>query len=87
MFITQASSQARVKNDTVGSNGMTELFNLYKTQSLQDFRQSCVNVIEASTGKQATKDKFIFELETYTSKDKMLKTTTNYLLAGQGLGV
>jgi hypothetical protein len=47
----------------------------------------CTELIEASTGKRETKDLFIREIGKANSKDMMLKKVTNYLLAGQGLGV
>lgn len=85
--MTQTNSRARVKNDTVGNDGMKFLFNQYETATLDGFRIICKSLIEDSSGKRTTKDKFIYELERATSKDYMVKKVTNYLMAGQGLGV
>lgn len=85
--MTQTNSRARVKNDTVGEGGMKFLFSQYETATLEGFRIICKNLIEESSGKRTTKDKFINELERATSKDYMVKKVTNYLMAGQGLGV
>lgn len=85
--MTQTNSRARIKHDTVGTDGMKQLFNDYSIQSIDEFRNTCKQVIESSTGKRSTKDTFIVELDKARSKDFMLKKVTNYLLAGQGLGV
>ena len=84
---TQYSSKARVKKDTVGSEGLTFIFEQYSIQPIDLFRVQCAELIEASTGKRETKDLFIREIGKANSKDMMLKKVTNYLLAGQGLGV
>lgn len=85
--MTQTNSRSRVKNDTVGTDGMKQLFADYATQGVDEFRSTCRQVIESSTGKRSTKDTFLVELDKARSKDLMLKKVTNYLLAGQGLGV
>lgn len=85
--MTQSSSQARVKVDTVGDDGMKALFAAYSTETLESFRSMCNETIEQSAGKRTTKDKFHVEINRATSKDMMLRKVTNYLLAGQGLGV
>lgn len=84
---TQTSSKARVKKDTVGEAGLQILYSSYGTQSLIEFRSLCISLIEQSTGKRETKDKFIRVFESARSKDEMLRSASNYLLAGQGLGV
>jgi hypothetical protein len=85
--MTQTNSRARVKQDTVGEDGMKFLFSQYRTATLEGFRVICKGLIEGSSGKRATKDKFVNELERATSKDVMVTRVTNYLMAGQGLGV
>lgn len=85
--MTQTNSRARVKVDTVGEEGMKFLFSEYQTQTLVGFRAICIGLIEQSTGKKETKETFIKELNKANSKDIMLTKVTNYLLAGQGLGV
>lgn len=84
---TQKSSKQRIRKDTVGDEGLKKLFENYETLSLIDFRTACTETIEQSSGKRETKDKFIYEIETTTSKNVMLMKVTNYLLAGQGFGV
>lgn len=85
--MTQTNSRKRVRHDTVGTDGMKQLFADYSVQSIEEFRHTCKQVIESSTGKRSTKDTFLVELDKARSKDFMLKKVTNYLLAGQGLGV
>ena len=87
--MTQTNSRARVKQDMVGGEGMIFLFSQYQYQAatLEGFRVTCKSLIEESSGKRTTKDKFIYELDRATSKDVMVTKVTNYLMAGQGLGV
>ena len=87
--MTQTNSRARVKQDMVGGEGMIFLFSQYHDQSatLEGFRVICKELIEQSSGKRTTKDKFIYELDRATSKDAMVTKVTNYLMAGVGLGV
>lgn len=85
--MTQTNSRQRCKADLVGSEGLKSLFKLYESQGLLDFKLSCTSLIENSSGKRLTKDKFISEIDMAVTKDRCLKTTTNYVLAGQGLGV
>ena len=84
---TQSSSKSRVKNDTIGSDGLKELYAAYGSMEISSFRILCKSMIEKSTGKRDTKDTFIRLLDSAVSKDVMVKKVTNYLLAGQGLGV
>ena len=84
---TQTNSRPRVKDDKVGDIGMNILFKEYQDSSLEAFRNTCNTLIEESSGKRSTKDKFLTEIYRATSKDTMLTKVTNYLLAGQGLGV
>jgi hypothetical protein len=85
--MTQSNSRVRVKQDTVGEDGMKFLFSQYQTATLEGFRVTCKSLIEESSGKRTTKDIFIYELDRATSKDVMVTKVTNYLMAGQGLGV
>lgn len=84
---TQKSSKVRVKKDTIGDCGLKALYEVYNTMTTEQFRSYCIDVIERSTGKRNTKDKFIREIDSSQYKDLMVKKVTNYLLAGQGLGV
>jgi hypothetical protein len=85
--MTQSNSRARVRQDTVGEDGIKFLFSQYQAATLENFRVTCKSLIEESSGKRTTKDKFIYELDRATSKDVMVTKVTNYLMAGQGLGV
>lgn len=85
--MTQTSSKPRVKNDTIGNDGLKQLYKSYESMSKEEFRVFCKQMIEDSTGKRATKDNLIVALERAPSKDRMVQSVTNYLLAGQGLGV
>jgi hypothetical protein len=84
---TQKSSKPRIKNDTVGDDGLKLLFSEFEKQTLVGFKVLCTSMIEQSSGKRDTKEKFIREIEKATSKQVMLTKVTNYFLAGQGLGV
>lgn len=84
---TQTSSRKRVKEDTVGEGGISELYSSYETCTLEDFRNKCISLIGESSGKKGTKDKFVTEITRATSKEAMLFKVNNYLLAGQGFGV
>ena len=57
--MTQTNSRARVKKDTVGEDGMKFLFSQYQTATLESFRVICKGLIEESSGKRTTKDKFL----------------------------
>lgn len=85
--MTQSSSKPRVKKDTVGDDGLKALYTSYEMLNKEEFRSFCKQLIEDSSGKRATKDSFIVVLDRAPSKDKMVQSVTNYLLAGQGLGV
>ena len=85
--MTQATSEQRVKHDSIGDSGMQQLFAMYSVLGVNEYRNYCIDVINKSTGKKETRLKFISQLQKLTNSDKMLKLVTNYLLAGQGLGV
>lgn len=85
--MTQSSSKPRVKVDTVGNAGLTLLFEAYKEKELEDFRGVCKSLIQSSAGKQTTKQKFLDAINSSRSKNDMLTRVSNYLMAGQGLGV
>jgi len=87
MIQTQNSSKARIKNDTVGNSGLKQLYQSFETQSSEEFRITCISIIEQSSGKRTTKDRFITELNNAKSKNTMLIKVNNYLMAGQGYGV
>ena len=57
MFDTQSSSKARLKNDTLGNDALTKLYNAFATMSDVDFESVCVDTVQAGRGHQPTKDK------------------------------
>lgn len=85
--MTQSSSKPRVREDIIGDQGLTSLFAAFNSKPIDEFRTYCQGVIEQSAGKRATKDKFISIIRSSRSKNDMLTKVTNYLMAGQGLGV
>lgn len=87
MTHTQNSSKQRCKVDTIGSDGMEKLFEAYSNEDINTFRNTCIGIIQKSSGKSDTKETFTSILLKATSKDFMVTKVSNYLLAGQGLGV
>lgn len=85
--MTQKNSRQRVKTDTVGEEGLKILYSQYENQTVTGFRLLCKNLIEQSTGKRETKDKFLTVLDNSRSKNEMLVRVNNYILAGMGFGV
>jgi len=85
--MTQKNSRQRVKVDTIGNNGLEEMYKAYDKETLEEFRNRCISIIDASTGKKETKDTFKSLLSKSTSKDVMVTKVTNYVLAGLGLRV
>lgn len=84
---TQTNSRNRVKEDGIGSDTMTQLFALFPIAAVETFREQCINVINQSSGKDATKLRFKDELSRTQSKTVMMQKVTNYFLAGEGKGV
>lgn len=87
MTHTQNSSKQRCKIDAIGTDGMEKLFEAYRNEDINSFRTTCINIIQKSSGKSASKETFTSILLKATSKDYMVSKVSNYLLAGQGLGV
>jgi hypothetical protein len=85
--MTQTNSRQRVKVDTIGTKGMETLFEAYRNEDINTFRNTCIGIIQKSAGDSLKKDTFTSILLKATSKDFMVTKVTNYLMAGQGLGV
>jgi hypothetical protein len=81
---TQTSSKARVKHDGIGEDMIKNIFDNYTVMHVEDFRNLCIQAIEASTGKKETKQKFINIIQAVQSKTTMMTKVTNYFLAGEG---
>jgi hypothetical protein len=87
MFNTQTSSKPRLKNDTLGENTLTQLYDAYVTMDDVQFEALCVSVVQAGGGKQPMKDSIINAIYNTKSKSTKLKKAQDFILAGLGLGV
>lgn len=87
MSSTQSSSKARLKNDTLGNDALTELYLGFATMSDAVFESLCVNTVQAGGGNQPTKDKIIQSIRSAKAKSVKLKKAQDFILAGMGLGV
>lgn len=85
--MTQATSRTRVKEDTIGEDRMVNINKMFVSSNMEEFRLLCIEAIEASSGKPATKLRFTDEMKRAPNKAKMLFSITNYFLAGEGRGV
>lgn len=85
--MTQLSSTPRVKKDGIGEDMMRQLYTSFDTSNQDDFKLMCITAIGRSSGKLATKEKFINLINKTNSKRDMLTKVTNYFLAGEGKGV
>ena len=85
--MTQLSSKPRLKNDTIGNEGLKALYDAYGNMHTDQFRQYCIEVVQSGGGKQPLKDEFIKQLNMMNSKDRMLQKVNNFAFAGMGLGV
>lgn len=85
--MTQSSSKARLKNDTIGNDGLKELYDAYGNMDTDKFRMYCITLVQSGGGKQPLKDEFIKQLNILNSKDRMLQKVNNFVFAGMGLGV
>lgn len=85
---TQASSEKRLKNDTLGNEALTELYKSYQFMNIEDFRIFAEGVVMAGGGKQTTKLSIVNSMyDANTTKEKILTKAQNFILAGLGLGV
>ena len=84
---TQASSAARLKNDTLGEDALKKLYSGFNTMSDLQFMGLCVDTVQAGGGHQPTKDKLITEIKKAKTRQTMLKKAQDFILAGMGLGV
>jgi hypothetical protein len=87
MFNTQSSSKARLKKDTIGEDGLKQLYEAYGYMGIEQFREYCVKLVQSGGGNQPTKDAIITEIDNALSKDRMLTKTNDFCFAGMGLGV
>ena len=85
--MSQSSSQARLKFVKLGDDDLRQLYHNYECLSTVDFQSFCVGMIEQGSGGKAKKYKVTITLQSLIDKNKMLKTTQDFILAGMGLGV
>ena len=84
---TQRSSKSRVKEDMMGEETMKTLYSVFQQANINDFKRMCIEAIDSSAGKLATKATFMNMINNATNKTVMLQKVTNYFLAGEGKGV
>ena len=85
---TQSSSRPRIKEDKLGEDSLRLLYEKYEQSDFSTFRSFAESLIQASSGKQATKDRVIAEFyKSVATKKSIFLITNNYVLAGMGLGV
>lgn len=87
MFDTQSSSKSRLKNDTLGNDALSALYNAFASMSDTDFEKFCIETVQAGGGNQPTKDKITEAIRTTRVKATKLKKAQDFILAGMGLGV
>ena len=87
MFNTQSSSKSRLKNDTIGENGLKALYEAYDVMDAERFREYCIELVKSGGGNQPTKEAIIKELQMTGLKARMLKKANDFAFAGMGLGV
>lgn len=85
--MTQTNSRPRVKEDGIGADTMKNLYQAYSTATLEEFKTLCLEAIDMSSAKQATKTKFNVFINHCNTKASMLTSVTNFFLAGEGKGV
>lgn len=85
--MTQTNSRPRVKEDGIGEERMRTLNEVFVTASVVDFRQMCLEAVEASSAKPSTKLRTSDAINRCGTKAKMMFIITNYFLAGEGKGV
>ncbi len=85
---TQSSSKSRVKDDTLGNESLTQLYEAYETMSFENFRVFAEGVVMAGSGKQPRKLEIISSMYApLATKSQVLKKAQDFILAGMGLGV
>jgi hypothetical protein len=86
-FNTQTNSKPRLKNDVLGEDTLRELYSLYETLALGQFKIMCEQYVQMGGGKQARKDEITAAIRQSTKKEAALKKAQDFILAGMGLGV
>lgn len=84
---TQLSSKPRLKRDTIGEDGLKEMFAKFESLSTDDFRTYCIDLVNSGGGSEPTKQAIIREMLVIRSKPGIMMKASNFVLAGMGLGV
>lgn len=88
MMKTQATSKERVADASNTNAALAELYEAYDLMGPTDFHVVCQRLVDESRGSVAKKLAIKASLLARSgSREKMLQTTSNYFLAGSGLGV
>jgi len=84
---TQTSSKPRLKKDTLGDEALLRLYESYAKLDLANFKVFCEDIVQSGGGGQPTKDQIILSIKYAKSKDAVLTSTNNFIMAGMGCGV
>lgn len=75
-----------VKVEKFGDDKFAEMYELYRTSSLPDFKAWCVNAIDKnSVAVGLKKQEFTRSINQQASKDRIVQKMTDFFLAGQGM--
>lgn len=85
--MTQTNSRPRLKNDTLGEDALKQLYGMYESLDIGQFKIICEEYVQLGGGKQARKDEIIGAIRKATKKEAALKKAQDFILAGMGLGV
>lgn len=86
-FSTQSSSKPRLKNNTIGTDTLKDVWARVETMSTEDYRAYCVSVVQSGGGYQPTKDAIIRTINNTNNVKLMMKKVTDFVMAGDGYGV
>lgn len=76
---------SKVTADKFGDDMFREMYSLYTTASLPDFKQWCCNAIQNNTvSSNLKKNEFERAIQAQTNKDRIVKKMTDIMLAGGG---
>lgn len=85
---TQSSSKARLKNDTLGNESLSKLYEAFESMDFENFRIFAEGVVMAGGGKQPRKLEIVSSMYSpMATKTQILKKAQDFILAGMGLGV
>lgn len=85
---TQSSSKPRLKNETLGNDALTKLYEAYEIMDFENFRTFAEGVVMAGGGKQPRKLEIVASMYSpMATKTQVLTKAQNFILAGLGLGV